>query len=170
MRISLIAAMGRNHVIGNAHGLPWHLPSDLKRFRERTIGKPVIMGRKTWESIGGIPLHNRINIVLSRSQPEVGPANSNVRFLPDVESALKFVSHYRWPESMVIGGGEVYRQFLPLADRMYLTMVDAEPEGTATFPQWDETEWDWVYTESVPADARNSLTSRFTIYNRVAHA
>lgn len=134
MRIALAAAMGRNHVIGTDAGLPWHLPRDMKHFRAVTLGKPIILGRKTLEQIGR-PLPDRVNIVLTRRP---GFAAAGVRVVGSaaeaVEVAAREAERLGADEAVVIGGGEVYREFLPRADRLYLTVVDGEFEGTTTFP------------------------------------
>lgn len=172
MRTSIIAAMGRNHVIGTDAGLPWHLPRDLKRFRSTTSGKPVIMGRKTMDHIGH-PLPNRTNIVLSR-QP--GYAPPGVLVARTVEEALAVgrteAKKLGADEVMVIGGGEVYRAFLPFADRVYLTVVDGEFEGTATFPFADlrPMPFEVAYRDPQPADERNPHAHTFWLLDRVSDA
>ena len=123
MRISLIAALARNRVIGRENRLPWRLPEDLQRFKRLTMGHPVLMGRKTAESIGK-PLPGRLNLVVSRS---------GLGF----EQALSKARETGTDELFVIGGGEIYRLALPLADRLYLTLVDSEADGDAFFPEWD---------------------------------
>ncbi len=135
MRLSLIVAVSRNNVIGVAGGLPWHLPEDLRRFKTLTMGKPMIMGRSTCESIG-CALPGRRSIVLSRrSQFEA----AGCEVVASVPAAIEAAGNV--PEIMVIGGGHVYRAFLPLADRIYLTCVDAEIAGDTFFPQLDKAEW-----------------------------
>jgi dihydrofolate reductase len=144
--ITLIAAVARNGIIGNDNEMPWHLPADLKRFRELTMGHAIIMGRLTYESIGGA-LPGRTTIVLSRD--------------PDYESDGVVVAHS--PEEavtaaggdtdiFVVGGEQVYRLFLPLAQRMELTIVDATPDGDAVFPAWDHEEWRPTHAERVDGD------------------
>lgn len=136
MRVSIIAAMDNNRVIGKDNGLPWHLPEDMTNFKRRTFGKPVIMGRKTFESIGG-PLLGRTNIVLTR-QP--WPVEDGVRFSLDMEKALSFARSLS-DEVMIVGGAQVYEQALEFADRMYLTEIDGEYEGDTWFPKFDRDEW-----------------------------
>lgn len=135
MRVSIIAAMDNNRVIGKDNGLPWHLPEDMKRFKRRTMGKPVIMGRKTFVSIGG-PLPGRTNTVLCRTP---WPHEDSVRFVQSLEEALSL--YYDANEVMIIGGAQVYEQAIPIADRMYLTEIDAEYEGDTWFPEFDKDEW-----------------------------
>lgn len=137
--ISLIAAMSRNRVIGMNGQLPWYLPEDLRRFRALTVGKPVIMGRKTFESLGKA-LPDRFNVVVTRQPDYVPPTGVTVR--SSLEDALKLCAGA--PEIMVIGGGEIYAQALPVADRIYLTVIDEDIEGDARFPEigegWQEIE------------------------------
>lgn len=138
MELTIIAALSKNRVIGNKGEIPWHIPEDLKRFRKLTLGHPVIMGRKTYESIIkrlGHPLDRRVNIVLSRQEkiPEIITANS-------IEDAIKRASEYD-NLAYVIGGQSVYEQTINLADRMELTEVRGEFEGDAFFPVIDYDEW-----------------------------
>lgn len=157
MRISIIAAMARNRVIGTVSGLPWHLPRELKQFRALTIGRPIVMGRTTFEHIGR-PLPHRANIVLTR-QP--GFTAEGVRVAHAAEAALEIAreeaAKLRADEVVVIGGAEVYRAFLPLADRLYLTVVEGAFQGNATFPLELLAGRDFAETarQSYPADERN---------------
>ena len=141
MIISLIAAIGKNMVIGTDNKLPWKLSADLKRFKELTLGKPVIMGRKTFESIGR-PLPNRINIIITRDKNYRADGCVVVR---SAEDALKAAKHSE--EAMVIGGGQIFREFLSKANKMYLTLIDKEFEGDAYFPEYNENEWKEVFRE-----------------------
>lgn len=166
MRLALIAAMGRNHVIGTDTGLPWHLPRDLKHFRRITLGKPIILGRTTFEQIGR-PLPDRPNIVLTR-RPDFAPAG--VIVARSAEEALAAAADA--DEAVVIGGGEVYREFLPLADRLYLTIVDGEFAGTTTFPVDVLATLPLVVTsrEHIPADEKNAHAVTFWQLDRVTDA
>lgn len=138
MTLVLIAALARNRVIGGENRLLWHLPEDLKRFRALTSGHPVVMGRKTFESIGR-PLPNRSNLVITR-QP--GWAAPGVRAFGSLEAALQAARGLPGAEKLfVIGGAEVYAQALPWADRLELTWIDREFEGDAFFPEFNSTEW-----------------------------
>ena len=162
MMISLVAAMGRNLVIGDGERLPWHLPRDLQRFKALTTGKPIIMGRKTFASIGR-PLPGRHNIVLTRDPSFTA---SGVTVARGVDDALKAAGDV--PEVMVVGGGEVYRLFLDLATRAYITIVEGEFEGSATFP-WAEMmrhEWRTISEELSPADEKNPHADRYLILER----
>lgn len=129
-RISLVAAVSQNGIIGNENALPWKLPEDLKRFKELTYGAPVIMGRKTYASIGRL-LPGRKNIILTRQLDLIIPGAWLVKSL---EAALLLTEEV--PEAFIIGGGEIYTLALPIADRLYLTEVDVVIEGDAAFPSW----------------------------------
>lgn len=145
MIISLVVAASANNVIGVAGALPWRLPEDLRHFKDITMGKPVIMGRTTHESIGR-PLPGRRNIVMTR-QP--GYAAEGCEVAPGPDEALAAAGDAG--EVMVIGGGEVYREFLPKAGRIYLTRVQAEIAGDTLFPELDMDEWEVVDVEEFPA-------------------
>lgn len=145
----LVAAMARNGVIGQQGCMPWHLPADLKHFRKITTGYPVLMGRKTFESIGK-PLPGRRNIVISRSSPELPGA---VELATSLDEALAMCTDAE--RVMIIGGGEIYHQVLPLADRLELTLVDAEPQGDTRFPGYDLSEWTLEAMHARPADGHN---------------
>lgn len=157
--LSMIAAMGRNRVIGLDGALPWHLPADLKWFRQKTMGHSVIMGRKTYDAVG-MPLPGRRTIILSRAL-ESAPAGCELaRTLDD---ALAMCQDD--PEPFIVGGGEIYRLGLPLADRVYLTLVDLEPEGDAEFPDLGA-EWRQIWSQAHPADDRHATSFEFRIYER----
>jgi dihydrofolate reductase len=134
--ISLVYAQSRNGIIGADGGLPWRLPSDLKRFKETTIGKPIIMGRKTWEGLPRRPLPGRVNIVVTRQKDF---AAEGAVVVSTVNAAVEAAGNV--PEICVIGGGEIYRMFLSLADRIYLTVVEADAEGDTHAPALDAREW-----------------------------
>lgn len=138
-RVSLIVAMARNGVIGRDGGLPWHLPEDLRHFKELTLGKPIIMGRLTHESIGR-PLPGRTNIVISRNPAHDAPGCVVVTSLADaIKHAATLVGVDG--EVMVIGGAQIYREALPRADRLYLTRVEVDAEGDTVFPELDASDW-----------------------------
>ena len=134
MTLSLIVAITKNNVIGKDNQMPWHLPADLAWFRKNTTGKPVIMGRKTFESIGH-PLPKRTNIVLSRTPYE----HEGVIWKENFESAVDFVKEF--DEIMLIGGGELFKQYLPKADKLYLTQIQADIDGDTFFPEINWAEW-----------------------------
>ena len=141
MIISLIAAMDKNRLIGKDNSLPWKLPADMKRFKELTTGKPVIMGRKTFESIGRA-LPNRINIILTRDKSCKAEGCVVVH---SIEEALKAAKDSK--EVMVIGGAQIYAQFMPIANKMHLTLIDEDFEGDAHFPEYKKNEWTEVKKE-----------------------
>jgi dihydrofolate reductase len=160
-RLSLIAAMTRNRVIGKDNGMPWHLPADLAHFKATTLNKPVLMGRRTFESIGR-PLPGRHNVVLTR---DPGFAAVGVDIAHDLDSAMALAQPAE--EIMVIGGANLYRQCLPHAQRLYITWIDAELEGDAHFPSWDPDEWREIHRERHPADERNAYDLTFVTYDRM---
>lgn len=166
MKLAIIVAAARNGVIGNNNQLPWHLPQDLKYFKAITLGKPVIMGRKTYESIGR-PLPGRTNIVVTRSgdwqADGVVVVNSLEQALVEARKALAN-STASVSEAMIIGGAEIYRSALPLVERVYLTRVEIEPEGDAFFPALPDT--DWQLTSAVAGDEQASLAHQFLVYDR----
>ncbi len=145
MKISIIVAASANNVIGVDRGLPWRLPEDLRRFKEITMGKPMIMGRTTFDSIGRA-LPGRQSIVLTRQE---GITAESCDVVSTIDEALAAAGDCE--EVMVIGGGEVYRQFLPLTDRIYMTRVQAEIDGDTRFPELDMNEWDVIAVEEYPA-------------------
>jgi len=157
--ISLIAAMAADRVIGMDNAMPWHLPADLAWFKCHTLNKPVIMGRRTWESIGR-PLPDRLNIVIS-SQPS---SVEGVTWVASVEEALQAAGEAE--EVMVIGGGRIYEQFLAQADKLYLTHIDAEVVGDTTFPDFEPEEWQSTFSEFHDADEKNSHSYCFEILER----
>ena len=136
--LALIAAHAQDRVIGIDNRMPWHLPEDMKFFRETTRGKPVIMGRKTWESLPDAfrPLPGRVNIVVSRNADYEASGATVVGSLPDAVAAAGDADI-----AFVMGGGELYRQALPIADRLYLTEIDADFAGDAFFPAFSESDW-----------------------------
>jgi dihydrofolate reductase len=150
-RIALVVAVARNGVIGRDGGLPWHISSDLKRFKEITLGKPVIMGRKTWESLPKRPLPGRQNIVITRQK---GFGAVGAIAVADVQQALAAAGDVA--EVAVIGGGEIYRLFWPRAGRLYLTEVDMTVEGDTSFPPVRADEWQEVAVEHHPQGPKDS--------------
>lgn len=157
MIISLIAAVADNGVIGNQNTLPWKLSSDLRRFKIFTTGKAVIMGRKTFESIGK-PLPDRINIILTKDKSFKPP--KTVVF-HDLGDALNFAADNGLEEVFIIGGANIYEQTIDMADKIYLTRVHAKVEGDAFFPDFDMADWDIDEEEHVPADDKNQYDSTF---------
>jgi dihydrofolate reductase len=158
--VSLVVAVARNGVIGRDNDLPWRLPDDLKHFKAITLGKPVVMGRKTFESIGR-PLPGRENRVVSR---QAGFEVPGCRVFSSLEEALAGPE----AEVMVIGGGQIYASALPLAQRLYLTEVDAEVEGDAKFPEIDPGAWREASCEEHAVDERHAHAFRFRLLERLA--
>lgn len=158
--ISLVVAVAENGIIGTGGKLPWRLSDDLKRFKALTMGKPLIMGRKTFESIGR-PLPGRRNVVVTR-QPDYAAAGCEV--VHSAEQALAVAADA--DEIMVIGGAEVYEAFLPLAGRIYRTRVHARVDGDARFPALDERDWNEVSREERSADASNEFDVTFVTLER----
>ena len=160
--LSLIAAIARNRVIGNDNQLLWHLPGDMRHFRETTRGKPVIMGRKTWESLPEKfrPLPGRLNIVVSRNPAY---AALGATLATSLEDALKQVKDA--DEAFVIGGADLYRQALPFAKRVYLTELTADFDGDTSFPDMPPEDWKEM-SRSQPAE-ENELAYTFVVYQRV---
>ena len=148
--ITLIAAMARNHAIGFDGELPWHLSAELKHFKESTMGKPIVMGRKTWETIARA-LPGRQNIVVTRNRA------FRAEGCTVVQSFDEAMDRAVGEEVMIIGGGQLYQQALPQADRMLLTLVDCEPEADTWFPDWNKEEWQEISRRSQPADENNDL-------------
>jgi dihydrofolate reductase len=170
MRVSLIAAVAANGVIGDGSGMPWRLSSDMKRFRALTMGKPVVVGRKTFETFGK-PLPGRTNIVVTRQRdyrPEgvVIAASLDAALARAVEAAQAAGGD----EVMVIGGGEIYAAAMARADRLYITDVAAEPSGSTHFPRIDPDLWQVVSREPVPAGDTDSAATVFTVYERSGKA
>lgn len=161
--ISLIAAVAENRCIGAENRLPWHLPDDLKRFREITRGRPVIMGRKTFESIGR-PLPQRQNIVISRD-PHYSAGG--VETVTSLEQAIENAKASNPQEIFVIGGAEIYRLALPMADRLYLTLVHQDIPGDAFFPDWKHRSWRETFRESHLAQGENSPAYTFLNLERI---
>jgi dihydrofolate reductase len=161
MRLSLIVAMGRNGVIGANGALPWRLPADLMHFRDVTIGKPIVMGRRTHESIGR-PLPGRENIVISRNPGFHAPGCT---VLNSLDAAWKHCAAQ--DEVFVMGGAELYRQTLDRADRIHLTEVHADVEGDTRFPPWDRKAWREIERRDFGSDEKNPHRYSFVILERV---
>jgi len=159
--ISIIVAVSTNNVIGTQGELPWRLSDDLKHFKQVTMGKPIIMGRKTWESIGR-PLPGRQNIVITR-QPGFQAEGCDV--VTSIDAGIAAAGDVE--EIMVIGGGQIYDVALPAAERLYLTRVHTEIEGDAFFPEIDEGEWRLVSDEQHRSDDKNEYPYSFQAYERI---
>ncbi len=160
MKISLILAMGRNRAIGRDNQLPWHLPADLAHFKATTMGKPILMGRKTWESIGKA-LPGRLNIVLTRQAAYDADGATVVNSINDAISSCGLAD-----ELMVIGGAGVYLAFLPRAQKIYLTLIDEDFDGDTFFPELDEQEWHEEAREDHRADDKNPYDYSFRVMRK----
>jgi len=157
---SIIAAMDANQLIGNNNQLPWHLPADLAHFKQLTMSKPILMGRKTYESIGR-PLPGRHNIVISRNSERLIEGCSTCSSVDEAVALCQGEA-----EIMLIGGASLYAQVLPLADRLYLTRIDAEFEGDAWFPEIDFSAWQKTAEQRHPVDEKNAWPYRFCTFDR----
>lgn len=167
MKLALVVAMANNGVIGRDNELPWHLPADLKYFKKITMKRPIIMGRLTYESIGR-PLPGRCNIVITRN---VAWQAEGVHTFTDIEEALNYARDRAQLESvdemMVIGGEQIFRQLLDRANRLYLTLIDAEVEGDASFPDIDYSQWQECFREKHSPDSQNVFGYNFLVLDRV---
>jgi dihydrofolate reductase len=165
MTVALIAAVARNGVIGADNGMPWRLRTDLQRFKQITLGKPVVMGRRTFESLGK-PLSGRLNIVVTRQS---GFSPEGAASAPSLEAGLALAAREAGPtgEIMVVGGGQLYAGAIGLADRLYITHVEAAPDGDTRFPRIDPAVWRAVSREAVPAGERDSAATEFVVYERI---
>jgi dihydrofolate reductase len=163
MKISLIAAMDINNAIGYQNQLMWHLPDDFKWFKKHTLGKPVIMGRNTMDSLGK-PLKDRLNIAISSSNENI---IDGFKHAYGINEALKLVPD-ETEEVMVIGGGNIFKQVMHIADRLYITRIRHGFELADTyFPKWDEVEWEMVFSEFHPVDEKHKYAFEFIILDRI---
>ena len=162
-RLAIVAALSRNGVIGRGNRLPWHLPDDLRHFKRLTLGRPIVMGRRTFESLPGL-LPDRTHVVLTRDPAYVAEGAVVVHSLGEAIAATGA------DEVLVVGGAELYAQALPLASRLYLTRVDAEVEGDAHFPPVDWRQWREVAREEHGADTRHAHPFAFVTLERDAAA
>ena len=159
--ISIIVAAAENGAIGSDNRLPWHLPDDLKRFKALSLGKPIVMGRRTFDSIGR-PLPGRTNIVVSR---QAGLAIEGVRVVQSLDAALAAAGSV--PEIVVIGGAEIFRQVLPRTDTIHLTRVHAHVDGDVFFPALDPAQWREADVEHHGADERHQYAFSFVTLQRI---
>ena len=161
MTLSIIVAVASDGAIGRANDLLWHLPADLKRFKELTTGHTILMGRKTFESLPRGPLPNRRNIIISRSLP----AQPGAEVYPTIQQAMEACASDE--DVFIIGGGEIYRQLLPNTERIYLTRVQASfPDAEVFFPELDPTEWIEEAREVYPRDERNEYDTELLLLRR----
>jgi dihydrofolate reductase len=170
MKIAIHAAIAENRVIGKEGGLPWRLSSDLKRFKAGTMGKPIIMGRKTWESFPKRPLPGRLNVVVSRDKTFRAEGAETASSLQDAIALARIRARCtsNADEICVIGGGQIYAQALPLADRLYITHVLAKVDGDTVFPAIDPEIWYLSTAEDFPAGEKDTHATRYAVYERRA--
>ncbi len=167
VKISAIVAMGKNRVIGRDGDLPWRLSDDLKSFKTITSGKPLIIGRKTWESFPRRPLPGRENIVLSRDGAYAAPgARVYSSLAPALNVAISIAHQQGTDEVFIGGGGTVYAHAMDQLDRLYLTRVDASPDGDALFPEINPADWTQIWQKSHAADAKNDHNFTITCLER----
>ncbi len=167
LQLSLIAALDRANAIGRDNDLPWRLPDDLKRFKALTLGKPVLMGRKTAQSLGRA-LPGRLNLVMTRSGQV---PFADMQAVASLQAAIDAAREAGAAELAVIGGGDIFALTLPLADVLYLTHVDTVVDGAdAHFPAFDQAQWEVVARQAHPVDARHALAFEFVDYRRRAGA
>jgi dihydrofolate reductase len=161
MSITMIWAMASNHVIGRDNDMPWHLPLDFAYFKAATLGKKMLMGRKTWESLGSKPLKGRTSLILTRDHSY---ASEGAEVVYTVEEAL--AEGRKEEELMVIGGAEIYSLMLPYADKLLVTRIEAEIEGDTTFPEIDWSQWNEVSSTPGIRNEQNPYDYRFFVYER----
>lgn len=173
--LSMIVATADNNIIGKDNDMPWHLPADLAYFKKVTLGKPIIMGRKTYESIGR-PLPGRRNIVISRDEsyvPKVNGSPAGVDTVTSVDQALALVDGSDGSDAveeiMVIGGGAIYKHCLLNADRLYVTHIKATIDGDTQFPAYDDGCWKKTASELRPSDDKNAYDLDFCVYERITN-
>ena len=169
MRVAMIVAQAQNRVIGRDNKLPWYLPGDLKYFKQATLGKPIVMGRKTFDSIGK-PLPGRLNIVITRDQRY---QSDGVKVVHSLQEAIELAESQALidgaEELMIIGGEQIYAQALSLAERLYITQVHAEVEGDAHFPVFDPADWQELGREDFSAEGPNPYDYSFIVYQRISN-
>lgn len=162
MIVSIIVAVAKNGVIGKDNKLPWKLSGDLRHFKQLTLGHHVIMGRKSFDAVGK-PLEGRVNIVISRNR---GLRLDGALVMHSVKEAIHFCEEVKELEAFVIGGAEIVKQALPLADKMYLTHIDAEPQGDTFFPEWNAGDWKVISETEHDADEKNQYPFTIKVYQR----
>jgi dihydrofolate reductase len=160
VKVSLIVAMAKNRVIGAGTKIPWHLPNELQLFKRLTMGHPIVMGRRTYESIGRL-LPGRTTVIVTHQDDYHVPGAIVAHSIPEALAACE-----RDDEVFVIGGAALFRETLPLAHRIYLTVVDAEPEGDTFMPEFDATQWREIELRSFEADEKHAHAYRFAVLER----
>jgi dihydrofolate reductase len=165
MIISLIVAASTNNAIGKDNRLLWHLPNDMKFFKNTTWGMPVVMGRNTFDALAGQPLPGRFNFVITHSR-DWDPQNDKVKAVNSLQEALEAAGKTDCKEVFVIGGGKVYAESMPIADRIYMTRVHAVLEGDTYFPAIDVAQWQMVSNLDFPADEKHAYAYSFQVWER----
>jgi dihydrofolate reductase len=166
MIISLIVAASTNNAIGKDNKLLWHLPNDMKFFKNTTWGMPVVMGRKTFEALAGEPLPGRFNYVITRNK-DWHPQREKVQVAPSLPASIELAKETDCKEVFVIGGGEIYKEAMTIADRIYMTRVHAVLEGDTFFPVIDPKDWQLVSELAFPADEKHAYAYSFQLWQRI---
>lgn len=160
--LSMIVAMGENRVIGKDNTMPWHLPNDLQYFKKTTTGKTIIMGRKTFDSLGRV-LPNRKHVVLTRSNDSFP---EEVDVIHDIDDIFQYIENNKEEEIFIIGGGQLFKLMLPYTDRLYVTLIDQPFSGDVYFPEIDENEWELIRKEKGLKDEKNPYDYYYLVYER----
>jgi dihydrofolate reductase len=163
MKISLIVAASLNNAIGKHNQLLWHLPKDMRFFKNTTWAMPVIMGRKTFESLGSKPLNGRLNIIISRNKSF---ETEGATVVDSIKAAIAIAAEENYKQVYVIGGGEIYKEAILIADRLYITRVQTEIEGDTFFPIVDTTQWKLIYSDAHAADAKHAYAFTFETWEK----
>ncbi len=164
MVITHIVAVSTNNIIGKDFALLWTLPNDMKHFKNKTWALPVVMGRKTFYSLGNTPLNGRLNIVITRQKDFTA---EGIGVVSDIEAAIELCQKENYKEVMIIGGGEIYKQTLPITNKIYLTRVHTTIEGDTSYPELDPTEWQLEFEENFNADAKHAFGYSFQTWKRI---
>ena len=164
MVITHIVAVSINNIIGKDFALLWTLPNDMKHFKNKTWALPVVMGRKTFYSLGNTPLNGRLNIVITRQKDFTA---EGIGVVSDIEAAIELCQKEDYKEVMIIGGGEIYKQTLPITNKIYLTRVHTTIEGDTSYPELDPTEWQLEFEENFSADAKHAFGYSFQTWKRI---
>jgi dihydrofolate reductase len=162
MKVSLVVAASDNHMIGKDNQLLWHLPKDMKFFKDTTWAMPVIMGRKTFESLGKRVLPGRLNIILTK---QTGLQYDHTEVVGSLEEAIAFAAKEQYAEVFVIGGGQIYQEAMPMANTIYMTRVHTQIEGDTSFPAMDA-EWELMYSYPNQADEKHAYAFDFECWKK----
>jgi dihydrofolate reductase len=160
--LSIIVAASENNVIGVNNHLPWHLPVDMKYFKDTTMGKPIVMGRKSFEELGKV-LPGRPNIMITRQENYSAP---NLYIVPSLEAGIEKAKTFGTAEVFITGGGEIFKMAIKIVDRLYMTRVHAEVSGDTYFPEFDEREWDLVKNDRHEIDEKHKYALTFQVWDR----